>query len=233
MPPASRSSTRAKCRPSSSSAFSSLNTSRREVAAEQLTQLLKVRPAVRDGNEPPAGPKHARELGERAVDVGHVIEHPSGQGTVEHRVAAGRASGRRRRAHRRREHASARPSAATHRPPRPPPRARGDALGGLSRSAADLEHAARRHFGHRRRTRAPAHRDRSRIGRALRRPTRPRSVAYSSATTTWVVDLHGWRIGVPGMPRPGAFPPSQAFTVAPTSPNSPSWTCPFAFRPAA
>ena len=32
---------------------------------------------------------------------------------------------------------------------------------------------------------------------------------------------HGWRIGVPGIPRPGALPPSQAFTVAPTSPNSP------------
>ena len=44
---------------------------------------------------------------------------------------------------------------------------------------------------------------------------------------------HGCRIGVPGMPRPGALPPSQAFTVAPTSPNSPSWTAPCAFRPAA
>ena len=44
---------------------------------------------------------------------------------------------------------------------------------------------------------------------------------------------HGCRIGVPGIPRPGALPPSHAFTVAPTSPNSPSWTAPFAFRPAA
>ena len=44
---------------------------------------------------------------------------------------------------------------------------------------------------------------------------------------------HGSRIGVPGIPRPGALPPSHAFTVAPTSPNSPSCTAPFAFRPAA
>ena len=39
-----------------------------------------------------------------------------------------------------------------------------------------------------------------------------------------VVELHGSMIGLPGMPRPGALPPSQAFTVAPTSANSPSWT---------
>ena len=44
---------------------------------------------------------------------------------------------------------------------------------------------------------------------------------------------HGCRIGVPGIPRPGALPPSHAFTVAPTSPNSPSCTAPRAFRPAA
>ena len=43
---------------------------------------------------------------------------------------------------------------------------------------------------------------------------------------------HGATIGVPGMPLPGARPPSQALTVAPTSPNSPfSWTRPAAFRP--
>ncbi len=34
--------------------------------------------------------------------------------------------------------------------------------------------------------------------------------------------VHCSTIGVPGMPRDGAFPPSQAFTVAPTSANSPS-----------
>ena len=32
--------------------------------------------AVRDGDEPAAGPQHARDLRERAVDVGHVVEHP-------------------------------------------------------------------------------------------------------------------------------------------------------------
>ena len=39
-------------------------------------------------------------------------------------------------------------------------------------------------------------------------------------------------IGWPGSPRPGAFPPSQAFTVEPTSANSPSCRAPLAFRPA-
>ena len=34
--------------------------------------------------------------------------------------------------------------------------------------------------------------------------------------------VHCSTMGVPGMPREGAFPPSQAFTVAPTSANSPS-----------
>ena len=33
------------------------------------------------------------------------------------------------------------------------------------------------------------------------------------------------------MPFEGAFPPSHAFTVAPTSPNSPLWMRPAAFRP--
>jgi hypothetical protein len=42
---------------------------------------------------------------------------------------------------------------------------------------------------------------------------------------------YGLTIDCPGMPREGALPPSQAFTVAPTSANSPWWTCPAAFRP--
>ncbi len=46
-----------------------------------------------------------------------------------------------------------------------------------------------------------------------------------------IVQPHGSTIGVPGIPRRGAFPPSHAFTVAPTSANSPSWTWPRAFRP--
>src|SRR5205823_4106325 len=40
------------------------------------------------------------------------------------------------------------------------------------------------------------------------------------------MDRHGVTIGCPGIPRRGGFPPSQAFTVAPTSPNSPSWRAP-------
>src|SRR5207244_11025701 len=42
----------------------------------------------------------------------------------------------------------------------------------------------------------------------------------------------GVRIGWPGIPRDGALPFSHAFTVAPTSANSPSCTCPSAFFPA-
>ena len=42
------------------------------------------------------------------------------------------------------------------------------------------------------------------------------------------VDRHGVTIGCPGIPRRGGLPPSHAFTVAPTSPNSPSCRAPFA-----
>ncbi len=42
------------------------------------------------------------------------------------------------------------------------------------------------------------------------------------------VDRHGVTIGCPGIPRRGGLPPSQALTVAPTSPNSPSWIAPLA-----
>src|SRR6266540_3703825 len=42
------------------------------------------------------------------------------------------------------------------------------------------------------------------------------------------VDRHGVTMGCPGMPRRGGLPPSHAFTVAPTSPNSPSCRAPFA-----
>src|SRR4029453_15437995 len=41
----------------------------------------------------------------------------------------------------------------------------------------------------------------------------------------------GSTIGWPWIPRLGAFPPSQAVTLQPTSANSPVWTEPFALRP--
>ena len=44
---------------------------------------------------------------------------------------------------------------------------------------------------------------------------------------------HSAKIDRPGIPRPGDLPPSHAFTVAPTSANSPSCRAPCAFRPAA
>jgi hypothetical protein len=47
-----------------------------------------------------------------------------------------------------------------------------------------------------------------------------------------VVELHGCRIGCPGMPRDGALPFSHTFTVEPTSANSPSWIWPAALCPA-
>ena len=64
-------------------------------------------------------------------------------------------------------------------------------------------------------------------------PRSPASLAYSSRDDCRVVEPHGVRIGVPGIPRDGALPPSQAFTVAPTSANSPSCVAPFALRPPA
>ena len=42
------------------------------------------------------------------------------------------------------------------------------------------------------------------------------------------MNRQGVTIGCPGTPRRGALPPNHALTVAPTSPNSPSWRAPFA-----
>ena len=74
-------------------------------------------------------------------------------------------------------------------------------------------------------------------GRCAFRAASPASVAYCRATysgsfrpltSSWLDDRP------PGAPLPGCLPPSQALTVAPTSPNSPS-SCilPAAFFPAA
>ena len=51
------------------------------------------------------------------------------------------------------------------------------------------------------------------------------------ADDRWVVQPQGSTIGAPGKPRTPDFPPSHRFTVAPTSPNSPSCRAPRAFRP--
>ena len=57
--------------------------------------------------------------------------------------------------------------------------------------------------------------------------------SYSCRTRSGSLSFgpQGSRIGVPERPLRGAFPLSQAFTVAPTSPNSPSWMWPAAFLP--
>ena len=59
----------------------------------------------------------------------------------------------------------------------------------------------------------------------------PLTARVRARYNTGIVVPPGSTIGVPGIPRDGALPPSQAFAVAPTSANSPSWTAPAAFRP--
>ena len=106
-------------------------------------------------------------------------------------------------------------------------------LAELPHPAADLEHSTRR--GRSDGRQQPSI-DRIRSlaetcdGIAAHREPRLRLVV--PANQVGVVQLHGSTIGCPGMPRPGDLPPSQAFTVAPTSANSPpSWILPAALRP--
>ena len=82
-------------------------------------------------------------------------------------------------------------------------------------------------------SRAPR-RARSRARARRARPSRaPRRRACAGSAPRRESQAGGQRstIGWPGMPRDGALPPSHAFTVAPTSANSPSWMRPAAFRP--
>ncbi len=52
----------------------------------QLAQLMQMIEVVRHRDEVTAGPEHPRELAERSIDVGHVVEHPRGHGAVEGRI---------------------------------------------------------------------------------------------------------------------------------------------------
>jgi hypothetical protein len=53
---------------------------------DERPQLREVPRAVRHGDQPASGTQDSEELGNGAVDVGHVIEHPGGNGRVERTV---------------------------------------------------------------------------------------------------------------------------------------------------
>src|SRR5205085_12133535 len=98
----------------------------------------------------------------------------------------------------------------------------GDPLRDVPAAATGVEHAARRDLGDR------LDAERQRI-RALRPAVdggarlQPPLVLVVLAGDVRVVELQARPTNAwPGMPRFGAFPPSHAFTVAPTSANSPS-----------
>ena len=53
------------------------------VRADELPHLEQMVDRVRDRDEPSARPQHPRDLGEPAVEVRDVVEHPGGHGAVE------------------------------------------------------------------------------------------------------------------------------------------------------
>src|SRR5579872_6622252 len=105
-------------------------------------------------------------------------------------------------------------------------------VGELAEPAADVEHAPRREAGDeldRDVVGEPAVGDERPVdGVPRREPFLARVLPLDDER---VVDLQRVRIGLPEIPLDGVFPPSQALTVAPTSPNSPSCLAPFAERP--
>ncbi len=117
------------------------------------------------------------------------------------------------------------------------PQLASESLGHRPYAAADLEHALRRRFEHGLEDHVPGidTLDELVVDRiALVEPLLARELPAHEDRVVQPRPLvtHGSTIGVPGIPRPGAAPPSHLFTVAPTSPNSPSsCTCPAAFRP--
>jgi len=107
----------------------------------------------------------------------------------------------------------------------------GDARRELAAPAPDLEHAERSDL------RNGVEGDVPGVGAGRARPCR-RADGEAGLVCVLVADelgvverFQGSTIACPGIPRGGAFPPSQAFTVAPTSANSPSWIRPAAFFP--
>ncbi len=196
----------------------------------QLVELAEMIRPVGRRNEPSTGSKDARELPQRAVEVFDVEEHPGGDRAIERLVV---------------ELEGLRVADTGIDAPRPgeldhalglvdgnhlgPELAR-HPLGELSLAAAHLEDTTRPSIPDR------SEHDLARVGalsgrvRSLSR-RQLRLVRVLLADELGIVEPHGSTIGVPGIPRRGAFPPSHAFTVAPTSANSPSWTWPAALRP--
>ena len=101
----------------------------------------------------------------------------------------------------------------------------------LTPAAADLEHALGGPLRNCRQRRIRRH---GQSGALVDRPSGAQAVLgrVLPPNQRGIVQSQGSTIGCPGSPRLGAFPPSQALTVAPTSANSPSsWILPAALRP--
>ena len=201
------------------------------IPADERPQLAQVVEAVRRRHQPAAGPRDAGELGERLLEIGNVVQHPVGHGHVERRVIEGQGF----------HVADTRVDSTLARQLDHPWReVDGDDIHAeldqhplceLTPAASDLQHAPRSSLADRLERRLA----RIRAGDALvDRCARHQSVfrrVLLSDTLRVVQPSQGSRIGVPVSRLGGAFPPSQAFTVAPTSPNSPSWMWPAAFLP--
>ena len=89
--------TSAKCGASSSPPALPAERQVRRPAPHQLAQLEQVEARVGRGDEAAAGPQHARDLRERAIEIRHVVEHPRRDDAVELAVARTAAAARRRR----------------------------------------------------------------------------------------------------------------------------------------
>ena len=194
------------------------------IPADERPELAQVVEAVRRRHEPAAGPRDAGELGERLLEIRNVIQHPVGHGHVERPVIE--RAGLSRRRHARRPHASApaRPSVARGRRRRHPRRAP-PALRSANSPQPHPTSSTRRGSGSADRLERRLARIRAGdalVDRCARHQTVFRRVLLPD-TLRVVQPSQGSRIGVPVSRFGGAFPPSQRFTVAPTSPNSPSW----------
>jgi hypothetical protein len=198
---------------------------------DQLPELRKIVLAIAGRDEPAGRPENACGLGDCTPHVRDVVEHPTGKGAVEVVVRKRKlfgigdlrvdAPGLRELDHARRDvdcaHVGAELLCET--------------LRDLAGTAADVENPLRARFGscsERELLRILAVDERAEDLVALHETLLARVLP---ANEQRVVELHALRIGWPGIPREGDLPPSHAFTVAPTSANSPSWICPAALRP--
>src|SRR5207253_378950 len=108
-----------------------------------------------------------------------------------------------------------------------------DPLCELALTTADLENASRPELGDRSEEDLPRVRAfRVRVDRLPCGEVRLVRILRADEVRVVKPTAHGSTIGLPGNPRGVDLPPSHAFTVAPTSANSPSsWINPAALRP--